>query len=128
VSQEKRKTPRIKKGLTVLYTYHSRTKGHALNWNMTSVQDISEGGMRIILNESFTANEILFFRIKFPSRPFEWQEISGKVLGCKELKTLNDEIVAGQYITRIEFLELTPKMKGFLEDYIYWFIEQVGGE
>jgi hypothetical protein len=128
VSQEKRKTPRIKKGLTVLYTYHSRTKGHALNWNMTSVQDLSEGGMRIILNENFSPDEILFFRIKFPSRPFEWQEMSGKVLESSQLKNPNDEIVAGQYLARIGFLELTPEKKWLLEDYIYWFLEQSGGE
>ncbi|MCX5713789.1 MAG: PilZ domain-containing protein [Candidatus Omnitrophica bacterium] len=123
MDKERRKSPRIKKTLAVLYARYNEANQDRQAWNMTSVKNISEGGMRITTNEEFAQNEVLIFRIKFPSRPFEWQEIKGKISGIEQLKTANDEPVAGQYV-----LEIPLKEKGLIEEYIYWFLEQSGGE
>ncbi|MCX5697507.1 MAG: PilZ domain-containing protein [Candidatus Omnitrophica bacterium] len=128
MDEERRRSPRIKKTLAVLYSRCGETGQNNQTWNMTSVQNISGRGMRIVTNEEFPIGETLIFRLKIPSRPFEWQEIKGKIAGVEQLKTSNDEPVAGQYIARIEFIETRDDQKWHIEEYIRWFLEQSGGE
>lgn len=127
MDKERRRSPRIKKALAVLYTSYEKAGQKNQTWNMTSVQDISKVGMRIIINEDFFTNEVLIFRIKVPSRPFEWQKIKGKIVGIERLINASGESVASQHIARIEFIETQDKQKWFIEKYIHWFLEQSRG-
>jgi hypothetical protein len=127
MTEERRRAPRIKKTLVVFYALPNESKGGGEKWNMTAVQNISELGMCLTINERLCQNDFLLLRIKLPQRPFEWQELKGRVLEIQELKNILEESVAGQFIARIEFLELKEEEKRLINEYVHWFLEKSGG-
>ncbi len=120
--EEKRKSVRIKKALTVLYTLDS--EAYNKKWDMTTIKDISDSGMCVTTGEQFSPEKILIFRMKIPSRPFEWLEIKGKVVASDELKTVSDKVVAGVHTVRIQFIDLEEEQKKLIQEYISWFLKK----
>lgn len=113
MKEERRRAVRIKKSLIVQYsrTFYDDTK----YWDITTIKDISETGMCIITNKNFSPNETVSFRVKIPSRPFEWLEFTGRIVDI-EISKLNT------YITRVEFVDLTEEQKNLIKEYINWFL------
>ena len=123
--EEKRKSVRIKKIITVRYSY-SLDKDEK-KWDMTVLRDISETGMCITTHKQFLPSDIITFLIKIPSRPLEWIEFTGRVVGSEELRAISGEAVAWSHITRIEFINLKEGHKELIREYITWFLTKEGG-
>lgn len=119
MEEERRKSIRIKKSLTVQYS-RNLNQG-AATWDMTTIKDISETGMCIVTDKDFLPNEIINFRLKIPFRPFEWLEFSGKIISSEVFKTK-------ACVTRVEFVDLKEEQKGLIKEYIKWFLDKQGGE
>lgn len=116
---DKRKSVRIKKSLVVQYNY--KISQSTTLWNMSTIKDISETGMCIVTDRSFPPNEKMNFRIKIPSRPFEWLEFNGRIVDT-EASTANI------YFARVEFTNLQEEQKGLIGEYIKWFLDNQGGK
>jgi hypothetical protein len=67
------------------------------------------------------------FLIKIPSRPLEWIEFTGRVVGSEGLKAISGVAVAGSHITRVEFINLKENQKELIREYIAWFLTKEGG-
>jgi len=125
MGEERRKSVRIKRGLTVRYGYGIDKDDK--KWDMTLIRDISETGMCITTHKQFLPNDIITFLIKIPSRPLEWIEFTGRVVGPEKLKAISGEAVAGAHITRVEFINLKEGHKELIREYITWFLSKEGG-
>ncbi|PIP20341.1 MAG: hypothetical protein COX40_05245 [Candidatus Omnitrophica bacterium CG23_combo_of_CG06-09_8_20_14_all_40_11] len=125
MEEERRKSVRIKKVLVVRYGYC--IDKDEKKWDITAIRDISEMGMRITTHRQFSPNDIITFLIKIPTRPLEWIEFTGRVMGSEELKTIFGEDVAGTHITRVEFINLEEGQKELIREYITWFLIKKGG-
>jgi len=125
MGEERRKSVRIKKVLTVRYSYGVDKADK--KWDMTLVRDISETGMCITTRQRFSLNDILTFLIKIPSEPLEWVEFTGRVVRSEELNVTSREAVAGVHLTRVEFLDLKEDQKELIREYIRWFLTKAGG-
>jgi hypothetical protein len=126
MDEEKRRAPRIKKALVVLYS--SDIEGDQKRWNMTSIKNISEYGLCLAMSEHFSQGQVLLFQIKFPTRPFEWLKVEGKILAVETFKTKFDAQIADQSQARIEFIGISEEQKIHIREYVEWFIKQSGGE
>ena len=118
MGEERRKSVRIKKVLTVRYCYGVDKADK--KWDMTLIRDISETGMRITTRQRFSLNDILTFLIKVPSRPLEWVEFTGRVVESKESRV-------ARHLTRIEFINFKEGQKELIREYITWFLSKEGG-
>ena len=125
MGEERRKSVRIKKALTVRYCYGVDKADK--KWDMTLIRDISETGMCITTRQRFSLNDILTFLIKVPSRPLEWVEFTGRVAGSEELNVTSREAAAGLYITRVEFMNFKEGHKELIRESIIWFLSKEGG-
>jgi len=125
MGEERRKSVRIKKGLTVRYSYGIDKDGK--KWDITAIRDISETGMCITTHKQFLPNDIITFLIKIPSRPLEWIEFTGRVVGSEKRMTIFGESVASSHITRVEFINLKEDQKELIREYITWFLTKEGG-
>jgi len=123
--EEKRKSVRIKKIITVRYSYDINKDEK--KWDMTMIRDISETGMCITTHKQFLPNDIITFLIKIPSRPLEWIEFTGRVVGSEKRMAIPGESVASSHITRIEFINLKEGHKELIREYITWFLTKEGG-
>ncbi len=125
MGEERRKSVRIKKVLTVRYSYG--VNKDEKKWDITAIRDISETGMSVSTHYKFSPNDIVTFLIKIPSRPLEWIEFTGRVVGSEGLKAISGEAVAGAHITRVEFINLKENQKELIREYITWFLTKEGG-
>lgn len=117
MGEERRKSVRIKKALTVRYCGVDKADK---KWDITAVRDISEIGMCITTHQQFLPNDIVTFLIKIPSRPLEWVEFTGRVVGSEESRV-------DTHLTRIEFMNLKEVQKELIREYITWFLTKEGG-
>ena len=118
MGEERRKSVRIKKALTVRYSYGVDKADK--KWDITTIKDISETGMCITTRQRFSLNDILTFLIKIPSRPLEWIEFTGRVMGSEESRV-------DRHLTRIEFMNLKEDEKELIREYVRWFLTKEGG-
>jgi hypothetical protein len=112
MEEERRKTARIKKNLTVQYA-----SGDKINpkWEMSQIKDISDTGMSITTGQNFLADENLIIRLKLPTHPYKWIEINGAAIESKSF--------GGEYwLTRVKFIQLSSEDKELIKDYIAWFL------
>jgi hypothetical protein len=126
MQEEKRKFERIVKPIAVRYA--EDTSLDAEKWDMTCTRNISAGGMCIVTSRYYSPEKILHFLLKIPLRPFEWQQVKGRVIGCINLTTSMEELIPNSYITRLEFLDLKEEQKNLINEYVRWFLKKFGGE
>ncbi len=124
--EERRKSVRIKKALTVRYSY-SVNKDEK-KWDIATIRDISETGMSVNTQYKFSPNEIVTFLIKIPSRPLDWIEFTGRIAGTEDSKAASGEILTGTHITRVEFINPKEEQKELIREYIAWFLTKGGGQ
>src|SRR4030042_1822253 len=122
MAEERRKSVRIKKVLTVRYSY--AINKDEKKWDITAIRDISETGMSISTHYKFSPDDIMTLLIKIPSRPLEWIEFTGRVVGSEELTSISGKVVTGSNITRVEFINLKEDQKELIRQYIEWFLSQ----
>jgi hypothetical protein len=121
VDNERRKAVRIAKRIIAMYAGVNDRTG-AKVWDETQVLDISESGMRITTMQLFSLGEVLSFRLKLPSEPIRWMEISGEVVDCSGLRKKFGESANSINVTRIRFLDLEEGIKESLRKYIACFL------
>jgi len=125
MAEEKRKSVRIKKLITVRYSFGAG-QGEK-RWDITSVRDLSETGMCVTTQQVFACGDLINFLIKIPSRPLEWIELTGKVVGSVKSTALSGESLSASHITRVEFINLKNEQKELIREYITWFLSKEGG-
>ncbi len=125
MGEDRRKSVRIKKLLTVRYSYGINNSNK--KWDITSIRDISETGISINTQQAFAVNDIITFLVKIPSRPLDWLEFTGRVVVSEELKSISGESVAGSHLTRVEFINLKEKERELIKEYVTWFLAKDGG-
>jgi len=112
MEEERRRSVRVKKPLSVQYSYSLDNK---TRWDMSFIKDLSDTGICITTNNIFPADEIFFIRIKIPIKPHQALEIEGKVIESREYKACG-------YITRLEFVGLKDDQKELIREYIAWIL------
>ena len=125
MGEERRKSVRIKKVITVRYSYGSDTGEK--KWDMTVVKDLSETGMSVATNHKFSRNDIVAFLIKIPSRPLDWIELTGRVVACEGLKSVSVAPLTAAHTTRVEFINLKEEQKELIRQYVTWFLSKEWG-
>jgi hypothetical protein len=105
--EERRKSKRIKKTLTIQYAVGEKNN---LKWEMSLIRDISDTGLSFAADGNFSPDDNINIRLKLPIRPFEWVKIEGIVLESKKL------------VTRVKFTQLTDEDKELINEYIVWFL------
>lgn len=116
--EEKRKSTRIKKALTLLYCSDLDKAKNV--WVIAFLRDISENGISFSADKDFLPGEILNVRIKFPFKPFQWTELKGKNVSSQESRT-------GIYIIHLEFIDLQEEQKKTIKEYLTWILDKEGG-
>ena len=109
---ERRKYNRFKKTLDVVYVVekkpHLNSNGHTI--------DISEGGMRLVLDEKLPKGAIMDFKILIPGSSQD-AEVEGEVVWCEEAKY--DEASGKRHFCHgIKFLAVKEPSGKHLSDYI----------
>ncbi len=77
--KERRKYNRFKKALDVIYTIAKKMNLHSKGCTI----DISEGGMKLLLDEKLSAGTIMELKISTPASPQDI-ELEGEVVWCEE--------------------------------------------
>lgn len=110
--KERRKYTRFKKTLDVIYTVAKKPRlsnnGHTI--------DISEGGMKLLLDEKLTKGIIMDLKISIPGSPQD-AEVEGEVVWCEEAS--HDEASGKRHFCHgIKFLAIKEPSGKHLSDYI----------
>jgi hypothetical protein len=119
MSEERRKSIRIRKPISVQYSYEVNNKKI---WDMSLLKDLSDIGLCVGTNKCFSKDKIFFLRLKLPLRPFESLELDSRVVESNKTQ-------AGNYITRFEFINPTEEQKELIREYVAWIlIKERGGK
>jgi hypothetical protein len=111
--QEKRKTVRVEKTLTVQYAHHSTDPFRSLSWDTTTAKNISIEGILLNSNKLFAKKEKLQLRFAIPTDPYNQLEVVGEVI---ETFTPSHEI-------RIKFINLGEPEKKIIGDYVGYLLK-----
>jgi c-di-GMP-binding flagellar brake protein YcgR len=123
MENERRKNERIKKLLMVQYAAKT---DRFLKWDMSTMKDLSEGGMLITTDRNFPGGTILKFRFKLPTDPFHKLTLKARVVCSANIVTKMGVVLNG-YLLRVEFFELREEHKAMVRKYIQWFTSKRGG-
>ncbi|MDD2679749.1 MAG: PilZ domain-containing protein [Candidatus Omnitrophica bacterium] len=124
--QERRGARRIKKNLIIQYSMESAPE--LRKWDVSSVRDISEKGVSFITNGKFPLGIIVHMFIRIPLKPFEWFEVSGKVVDVEESRTKSQDPEFNISLVRIAFMDLKEEQKILIREYIAWCLSKDGGK
>lgn len=115
MNDEKRRTKRLKKNLTIKYSKDN------VKWDVTNTEDISESGIRIHTMKPFLINDTISLLIKVPFRPFYWIKVRGIVLESQQLITQVS-------VCRIQFIDIKEEDKELIHRFIDWNLTNKGGQ
>jgi len=122
--EEKRGSARIQKNLLIQFSFDAEGPGR--KWDVSAIKDIGEKGVSFNAVNKFSLGSIVHMLIKIPLRPFEWFEVTGKIVNIEE-----SEVEIGHdlktYIMRVSFLDLKDEQKALIHDYISWCLSRDGG-
>lgn len=110
--EEKRKFPRVAGKFVVSY----RVKADVDNYDISQTRNLSLGGMLLTTNRNFPYGMILAIDIRLPFF-IDAISLTGRVMESKEV--VKDLI----YDTRIQFLEIDPKVEGILNDTVGYYLK-----
>ena len=105
IMDEKRKTTRVVKALTIQY---AQSTAKPLRWDSTTIKNISTEGILFNSNKLFAEKEILHLRLRVPTDPFNYLEAQGEVV---------ESFVHG-HGTRVKLINLEESQKKIIGDYI----------
>ncbi|MDD2927274.1 MAG: PilZ domain-containing protein [Candidatus Omnitrophica bacterium] len=125
--QEKRSVKRIQKSLIIQFSVDS---GDPLTrkWDVSSIRDISEKGVSFLASGKIALGDLLQMLIKIPLRPFEWFEVSGKVVAREEPKIKREDNDFNVSVVRVIFTDLKEEQKMLIREYIAWCLLKDGGK
>ncbi len=119
MNEERRKSIRIKKTLTLQYCSELDKEKNV--WITAMTRDINEGGVSFCADKNFSPGDILAVRIKFPFNPFQYTELKGK-------NVYSQELARGMYLIHLEFIELQEEKKKAIKEYLTWIVDKEGGK
>ena len=122
---EKREAKRIQKNLIIQFSFGSE-KG-ARKWDVSSIRDIGNKGVSFIAAGDYSLGMTIYMLIKIPLRPFEWFEVTGKIVGIDGSKMQNDSDSSKNHVIRVSFLDLQDEQKTLINDYVSWCLSKSGG-
>jgi len=126
VPQEKRAVSRAPKQLVIKYSVDADPQ--LRKWDISTIKDIGEKGVSFTVNGNMDLGLSVYMRIKLPLRPYEWLEVSGKILRSEEFRNIKNRAVPSASLIRVEFLDLRDEQKVLLQEYVSWFLSKYGGE
>jgi hypothetical protein len=112
--QEKRKTVRVEKTLTVQYAHHSTDPFRSLSWDTTTAKNISIEGILLNTNKLLAKGERLQLRFAIPTDPFNHLEAGGEVV----------ETLIPSHEIRIKFINLGEPEKKIIGDYVAYLLRK----
>jgi len=115
MGEEKRKAFRVKSSLTVQYCFDINSERK--KWDITTVKDLSESGVRFQTGKPFEVDSVIRLRFKIPARPFDLIEIDAKVISCQSLNQSSISII------RAEFTSIPEEAKMLLREYVLWMVK-----
>ena len=118
--KEKRVNTRINKSIVAMYG--ETNKPGPAQWDITVIRNISIGGAVFTTKTAYKNFAHLQLLMKVPLKPFDWIGFSGKVIESTQLHNLDDFIVGGTYLTRVEFFAIPMENRELLEEYVEWFV------
>jgi hypothetical protein len=123
--EEKRSSARVQKNLIIQFSFDA--EGPSRKWDVSSIRDIGEKGVSFNAASKVPVGSIIHMLIKIPLRPFEWFEISGKLISVEEPKVTSAQEDLQTFLMRVTFLDLQDEQKTLIHDYISWCISKSGG-
>jgi c-di-GMP-binding flagellar brake protein YcgR len=115
MEEEKRKAFRVKSSLTLQYCFDTNSENK--KWDITTVKDLSESGVRFQAGKSFEVGSLIRLRFKIPSRPYDQTEIDAKVISCQNL------VQSSLSMIRAEFVNLSDETLALLREYVLWMVK-----
>jgi c-di-GMP-binding flagellar brake protein YcgR len=110
--KERRKFPRLKDGVKVIYKYMG-----VLGEKKDSVIDVSQGGIRLLLKEKSEAGTLLELGVSIPQDPGPFFALA-KVAWQSEKRVIGPDKQL-YYETGVEFLKMDMQHKMLMIEYIY---------
>ena len=115
MGEEKRKAFRVKSSLTVQYCFDINSERK--KWDITTVKDLSESGVRFQAGKPFEVGSLIRLRFKIPARPDELIEIDARVISCESFKQSSISML------RAEFINISEEAKVLLQEYVLWMVK-----
>jgi len=115
MGEEKRKAFRVKSSLTVQYCFDINSERK--KWDITTVKDLSESGVRFQAGKAFEIGSLMRLRFKIPARPFDLIEIDAKVISCQSLNHSSINLI------QAEFINISEEAKVLLQGYVLWMVK-----
>lgn len=120
---ERRKSERVKRLLIVQY---AAEPDNFLKWDMSTMKDLSEGGMLVTTSRNFPNGTVLKFRFQLPTEPHQKLTLKARVVCSENIVTKMGFVIDG-YSSRVEFLDMDDEQKAKLQKYVQWFTSKTGG-
>ncbi|MCQ9208925.1 MAG: PilZ domain-containing protein [Omnitrophica bacterium] len=112
--QEKRKFPRVKKGVTVQYSSRDLPQAGV---DICQAKDLSEQGMALTASRPFATKTILDIQLKLPTAE-ETIELEGEVVSCNEIR---QNIV---YAIGVKFVNLQQEQEEALSKFMQLYLNE----
>jgi len=119
MSDERRRSGRVKQPLVVHYTY-KRGEDNQQLWDVAIVNNISGVGISFNTGRKFEKDEPIMIRMRIPSSPSEMLVVEGKTIHSSDSNV-------GVHMTRVEFVNLDEERKKTINECIEWLIDIKGG-
>ncbi|HDZ77363.1 MAG TPA: PilZ domain-containing protein [Candidatus Omnitrophica bacterium] len=119
MSDERRRSERVKQPLVVQYAYRRGENNEQL-WDVAIINDISGVGASFNTSRKFKKDESMMMRMRIPSSPLGMLNIEGKTIGSSDSSV-------GVHMTRVEFVNLNEERKEIINSCIEWFAANKGG-
>ena len=123
--KEKREAERVEKHLIIQFSIDAGPLPR--KWDISTVQDVGEKGVSFPANGKFHPGQIFRMLMRIPLRPFEWFEVTGKLIGTEETKLNNADPELKTYLLRVSFLDLKEEQKALIRDYVSCCLSKQGG-
>ena len=124
--KEKREVGRVEKHLIAQFSFDSGALPR--KWDISTIKDIGEKGVSFPANGKFSLGSTVHMLIRIPLRPFEWFEVTGKLVGKEEFGAKKEEEELKAFLLRVTFLDLKEEQKKLIHDYVSWSLSKQGGE
>jgi len=120
---DKRSGVRINKFLVAMYS--ELTELMSGKWDITAIRNISTGGAVFTTKVFYNNSAHLRLMVKVPSKPFDWLDFDTRVVESRQLKNIEDLLIGGTYLTRVQFISVPLEKREQLDEYIEWFISRL---
>lgn len=125
MGQEKRSVRRVRKNLIIQYSVDSGTGPR--KWDISSIMDIGEKGVSFKASGNYSPGQTVHMLIKIPLRPFEWFEVTGRLVDAKEYRVKDNDPVLKTSLLRVAFSDLKEEQKTLIHEYLSWCLSKDGG-